>query len=164
MKNAYPSRENNRWEHALTRPLTRRTKFELLELMRADLFEYLDVLTADLYNSKKDRAIRDAEIQRIADRLKELTPLRAEALGVALKTRRLEYVPFPDTEAAHCPQSGPMDTGAQIRVAIPALAHPDSIAVAAPALHDAQLAELGATFRDSSHFVERPRRRAPTEP
>jgi hypothetical protein len=113
MKNDYPSRENNRWEHALTRPLTRRTKFELLELMRADLFEYLDVLTADLYNGKKARAFRDTEIQRIADRFKELTPLRAEALSAALKARRVEYVPFSDADAANCPQSGPMWQQAQ---------------------------------------------------
>ncbi len=113
MKSDYPSREKNRWEHALTRPLNRRTKFELLELMRADLFEYLDVLTADPYNGKKDRAIRDAEIQRIADRLKELTPLRREALGAALKAHRVEYVPFSDAESAHSPQSGAMWQEAQ---------------------------------------------------
>jgi hypothetical protein len=113
MKNEYPSREDNRWEHALTRPLTHRTKFELLELMRADLFEYLDVLSADLYNGKKARAFRDFEIQRIADRLKQLTPLRADALGAALKSRRVEYVPYSDTEAVNCPQSGPMWQQAQ---------------------------------------------------
>ncbi len=45
MKKPYPSRAEDRWEHALTMPLTRRTPYETIELIRGDLFELLDVLT-----------------------------------------------------------------------------------------------------------------------
>jgi hypothetical protein len=115
MKKPYPSREKSRWEHALTRPLSRNVKFEVLELMRIDLFEYLDVLTTDPYDDNKDRAWLNSEIQRIADRLKELTQRRAKALGAALKARRVEYMWLDDPEAALCgdPQPGVMWQPAQ---------------------------------------------------
>jgi hypothetical protein len=111
MKNAYPRREKDRWEHALTSPLSLRTKFELLELMRADLFEYLDVLTTNPYNDKaEDRAMINREIQRVADRLKGLTPARAKALRAAFKAGRVEYA-FPSkSEVAHIPRCGPTST------------------------------------------------------
>lgn len=91
MKKTYPSRDEDRWEHALLRPLSSRTKFELIELMRLDLFEYLDVLTTDPYTDKKCRASVDREILRTGERLRELTAWRAKALDVALRARRVEY-------------------------------------------------------------------------
>jgi hypothetical protein len=85
MKDAYPSRKKDRSEHALLRPITRRTKYEVIELMRADLFEYLDTLTTDFEDEDEGRDWLNNEIQRIADRLKELTPGRACAARVAMR-------------------------------------------------------------------------------
>ena len=90
MKKAYPSREKDRWEHALTRPL-HGISFELLELMRADLFEFIDVLTTSPYDDKKSCDDNSRDLQRVADRLKELTPIRAKALRKALDAGRVEY-------------------------------------------------------------------------
>jgi hypothetical protein len=105
MKKTYANREKGRWEYALTRPLSR-IKFEELELMRADLFEYLDALTTDPYDD--DRAWLNSEIQRIADRLKELTPRRARTLSAALKAGRVEYAYVShEEEADRGPQCGP---------------------------------------------------------
>jgi hypothetical protein len=110
MKKRYPSRQDDRWEHALIRPLTRKTKFEVIELMRADLFEYLDVLTTDPYDDKKGRVWLNNEIQRVADRLKKLTPIRAKALGDALEARRIEFAWLSESEAACVPHCGPLST------------------------------------------------------
>jgi hypothetical protein len=90
MKKPYPSRKEDRWEHALTRPLTRSTKFELVELMRADLFEFLDVLTTCPYDDANCNKMRAQDIKRVCDRLTELTPRRAKALRAALKAGRVE--------------------------------------------------------------------------
>jgi len=111
MKNAYPSREKCRWEHALRRPLFRNTTFEVIELMRADLFEYLDTLTTDPGNEGEGRDWLNNEIQRIADRLKELTPHRARAARAAMKAGRVDYAcnlyPDEDYRGPHCgPFSG----------------------------------------------------------
>lgn len=109
MEKPYPDRLKDRWEHALTRPLTRRTTYEVIELMRADLFEYLDVLTTDPYDDNPaGRAWRDNEIQRAADRLKELTPHRARAAQAAMKAGRVDYayVVHPE-EANRGPECGP---------------------------------------------------------
>jgi hypothetical protein len=108
MKNAYPSREKCRWEHALTRPLFRNTTFEVIELMRADLFEYLDTLTTDPGDDTEDRTWLNNEIQRIADRLKELTPRRARAARAAMIAGRVEYAYVShEEEADRGPQCGP---------------------------------------------------------
>ena len=110
MKNAYPSREKCRWQHALTRPLFRNTTFEVIELMRADLFEYLDTLTTDPGDEDEGRDWLNNEIQRIADRLKELTPNRARAARAAMKAGRIDYayVLHPDEVAPQCgPFSAP---------------------------------------------------------
>ena len=90
MKNTYPSREKDRWEHALTRPL-QGIKFEMLELMRTDLFEFLDVLTTCPYDDVRSNKERARDLQRVALRLTELTPRRAKALRAALKAGRVEY-------------------------------------------------------------------------
>jgi hypothetical protein len=90
MKKQYPPREKDRWEHALSRPL-RGLKFEMIELMRIDLFEYLDVLTTCPYDDKKSNRDRVRDLRRIAERLAELTPLRAKALGAAFDDGRVEY-------------------------------------------------------------------------
>jgi hypothetical protein len=100
MKKSCPSRAEDRWEHALLRPLTSRTKFELIELMRVDLFEYLDVLTTDPHTDKRSRASVDLEIQRTSERLKDLTAGRTKALGKAFKARRVEYIWQSDLSAA----------------------------------------------------------------
>jgi hypothetical protein len=84
MKNGYPSREKDRWEHALTGPL-HGLKFEMLELMRADLFEFLDALTTCPYNDDESNKSRAQDIQRIGQRLIELTPRRAKELRAALE-------------------------------------------------------------------------------
>jgi len=89
--NGYPSREKCRFEHALNRPLLRKTTFEVIELMRADLFEYLDILITDPGDDYKGRVWLNHEIQRIADRLKELTPRRARAARVAKEAGRIDY-------------------------------------------------------------------------
>jgi hypothetical protein len=108
MKKTYPSREKCRWEHALTRPLFRNTTFEVIELMRADLFEYLDTLTTDPGDRTEDRTWLNNEIQRIADRLKELTPHRAGAARAAMKAGRVEYAYVShEEEADRGPQCGP---------------------------------------------------------
>lgn len=91
MKNAYPSRTKDKWQHALTRPLTRRTPYETIELMRGDLFELLDLLTTNFFDHPESRAANDAEIQRVADRLKELTPYRDRAARAALRAGRIDY-------------------------------------------------------------------------
>lgn len=117
MKNAYPSREKDRWEHALTRPLTRNTPFEVIELMRVDLFELLDVLTTCPYDDGRSNKERARDIQRVAHRLVELTPQRARALRAACKAGRVEYVwlsgPVADREAHGAPPTGPMWQQAQ---------------------------------------------------
>ncbi len=91
MKKPYPSRAKDKWQHALTRPLSRRMKFETIELMRGDLFEFLDLLTTQFFDHPRSWATNDADIQRIADRLKELTPYRDRAARAALKARRIDY-------------------------------------------------------------------------
>jgi len=100
MKKPYPSRKEDRWEHALTRPLTRSTKFELVELMRADLFEYLDVLTTCPYDDPASNESRAQEIKLVSDRLTELTPRRAKALRAAFKAGRVEQGANEDDEDA----------------------------------------------------------------
>jgi hypothetical protein len=95
MKNPYPSRDKDRWEHALTRPLSG-TKFEMLELMRIDIIEYLDVLTTCPYDDEKSNKERARDLRRIALRLAELTPQRAKAMRAALRAGRVEYPSLPD--------------------------------------------------------------------
>ena len=90
MKKQYPTREKDRWEHALARPL-RGLKFEMIELMRMDLFEYLDVITTCPYDQKKYEKDRANDLRRIAARLAEMTPRRAKALRAALDAGRIEY-------------------------------------------------------------------------
>jgi hypothetical protein len=90
MNNSYPSREKDRWEHALRRPL-RGVSFEMLELMRMDLFEYLDVLTTCPYDDKESNKERAHDLLRIALRLAKLTPRRAKALYAAMEAGRVEY-------------------------------------------------------------------------
>ena len=110
MKNAYPSREKDRCEHALVRPLTRSTTFEVIELMRADLFEYLDTLTTYSGDENEDRTWLNSEVQRIADRLKEMTPHRVRAARAAMKAGRIDYayVLHPDEAGPQCgPFSAP---------------------------------------------------------
>jgi hypothetical protein len=72
-------------------PLTRRTPYETIELMRGDLFELLDVLTTHFFDQAESRTANDADIQRVADRLKELTPYRDRAARAALKAGRIDY-------------------------------------------------------------------------
>jgi len=90
MKKRYPSREKDRWEHALTRPL-QGIKFEMLELMRIDLFEYLDVLTTCPYDDDESNDSRARDLRRIAERLAELTPCRARAARTAVEAGRVEF-------------------------------------------------------------------------
>jgi hypothetical protein len=85
----YPPRENDRWEHALSRPL-RGLKFEIIELMRMDLFEYLDVITTCPYDQKKYEKERVRDLRRVAARLAEMTPRRAKALRAAFAAGRIE--------------------------------------------------------------------------
>ena len=109
MKKSYPSRKKSRWEHALTRPLSPHLKFELIELMRIDLFEFLDALTTSPYTDAASCASTNKDIQRVAARLKELTPHRAKALRAALKAGRIEYVYLPDLDTVHDrPPTDPM--------------------------------------------------------
>jgi hypothetical protein len=111
MKNLASRPELGRWEHALSRPLSGRITFELMELMRADLFEYLDVLTTDPYfEDTKGRKWLNSEIQRTADRLKALTPRRAQALGNALKAGRIEYDFISRSEVDDGPRCGPFSS------------------------------------------------------
>lgn len=97
MEKPYPSREKDRWEHALSRPLQGIT-FEMLELMRTDLFEYLDVLTTCPYNDKESNESRAHDLERVARRLAELTPRRAKALRAALKAGRVQYAWLSDPD------------------------------------------------------------------
>jgi len=91
MKKPYPSRAKDRWQHALTKPLTRRTPYETIELMRGDLFELLDILTTHFFDHPESHGANNDEIQRVADRLKELTPYRDQAARAALKAGRIDY-------------------------------------------------------------------------
>jgi hypothetical protein len=106
MRKSYPSREKDRWDHALIRPLNR-VPFEMVELMRADLFELLDVLTTGPC-SPGSRAHVDADIQAVADRLKEMTPYRARALSAAMKDGRIEWVDPDDEPPPKLPSCGPI--------------------------------------------------------
>jgi len=106
MKKAYPSREKDRWEHALARPL-RGLKFEILELMRIDLFEYLDVLTSCPYDDNESNEERAKDLRRVAERLAELTPRRARAARAALKAGRVEYAWEAEARAARSRKSEP---------------------------------------------------------
>lgn len=110
MKKTYPSRETDRWEHALTRPL-QGLKFEMLELMRADLFELLDVLTTCPYDDKESNKSRAKDLKRVAARLIELTPRRAKALRAALKAGRIEYVWLSDSKARSADRLPPPSLG-----------------------------------------------------
>jgi hypothetical protein len=116
MKSCFPSREKDRWEHALTRPL-RGLEFEMLELMRIDLFEFLDVLTTCPYNDRNSNRSRAKDLQRVARRLAELTPYRARAARAALEAGRIEYAWEAKERARHSGQSalniGPMWEQAQ---------------------------------------------------
>jgi tRNA(Ile)-lysidine synthase TilS/MesJ len=107
MKKAYPSREKDRWEHALTRPL-KGVKFEMLELMRIDLFEYLDVLTTCPYDDDESNDSRARDLRRVARRLAELTPRRARAARAALKAGRLEFAWQAEERARRSRKSAPM--------------------------------------------------------
>jgi hypothetical protein len=89
MKKQYPTREKDRWEHALTRPL-RGISFETLELMRMDLFELLDVLTTSPYTDQKSMRHLARDLRRVTVRLMELTSYRARALYGARKAGRIE--------------------------------------------------------------------------
>ena len=91
MKKTYPTRAKDRWQHALTRPLTRRMPYETIELMRGDLFELLDVLTTHFFDHSESHAANNLDIQRVADRLKELTPHRDRAARAALRAGRIDY-------------------------------------------------------------------------
>jgi hypothetical protein len=116
MKKAYPSREKDRWEHALTRPL-KGIRFEMLELMRIDLFEYLDVLSTCPYDDDESNGSRARDYRRIARRLAELTPCRARAMRAALKAKRVEYAWQAGERARrsrkYAPETGPMWEHAQ---------------------------------------------------
>jgi hypothetical protein len=111
MKKPNPSRARDKWQHALTRPLTHRTPYETIELIRGDLFELLDLLTTNIFNHPASWASNDAEIQRVADRLKELTPYRDRAARAALKAGRIDYAiniaPDDDDRSPGC---GPFST------------------------------------------------------
>jgi hypothetical protein len=78
-------------------------------------FEYLDVLTTSPYTDARSRASTEKEIQRIAARLKELTPLRASALNIALKAGRVEYAYLVEAngKAQDSPPASPMCHEAQ---------------------------------------------------
>jgi hypothetical protein len=65
MKKGHPSREKDRWEHALRCPL-RGIRFEMLELIRMDLFEYLDVLTTCPYDDKRANKECTNDLLRVA--------------------------------------------------------------------------------------------------
>ncbi len=91
MKKPYPSRSKDKWQHALMRPLTRRTPYETIELMRGDLFELLDLLTTHFFEHPETRAANNVEIQHVADRLKAIGPYRDRALQAALKAGRIDY-------------------------------------------------------------------------
>lgn len=108
MKNSYPNREDDRWGHAFRRPLAR-LPFATLELIRADLFEYLDLLTTNYYQSMAPDVLarNDAEIQRAADRLKEMTRHHSRALRVGIRAGIVECVSFSDENAPELPSCGP---------------------------------------------------------
>lgn len=111
MKRPYPSREQDRWGHALTRPLSR-LQLAALELIRADLFEYLDLLTTNYYESMAPDLLNrnDAEIQRAADRLKEITRYHSRALRAGIRGGTVECVSFSDENAPELPSCGPFST------------------------------------------------------
>jgi hypothetical protein len=100
MKKAYPTRKKDRRQHALLRPLSSRTPFATLELIRVDLLEYLDKATFGAWDDEELRLYVADEIQQIADRLKELTPIMARRLRPVLRPDR----PFDLLEAAPLPQ------------------------------------------------------------
>jgi hypothetical protein len=91
MKNSYPSRAKDKWQHALTRPITPRTPYETIELVRSDLFELLDLLTTNFFDHPDSWAANNADIQDVADRLKEIAPYRDRAARAALKAGRIDY-------------------------------------------------------------------------
>jgi len=111
MKKSYPSRESDKWQHALTRPLAR-LPFATLELIRADLFEYLDLLTTNYYESMAPDLLarNDAEIQRAADRLKEMTRHHSRALRAGVKAGIVECLSFSDENTPELPSCGPFST------------------------------------------------------
>jgi hypothetical protein len=100
MPKKYPSRLADRWEHALLRPINRSTDYELIEVMRGDLFEFLDVITTSPYS---DATYRREKIQLIADRLVEITPIRAAALRRAYEQGTVER----DDGDRELPKCGP---------------------------------------------------------
>jgi hypothetical protein len=90
---SYPTRLESRYDHAFLRPLGG-LSFEILELIRADLFEYLELLTTALYECSASEALfaaKCAEIQRTADRLKEVMRYRSKAAHARLKTRTIDH-------------------------------------------------------------------------
>ena len=92
MKKPYPSRAKDKLQHALMRPLTWRTPYETIELMRGDLFELLDLLTTHFFEHPDTRAANNAEIQHVADRLKAIAPYRDRAASrVESRAHRLRH-------------------------------------------------------------------------
>lgn len=100
MKKSYPRRKKDRRQHALLRPVSSRTPFAELELIRVDLLEYLDKATFGPWDDEELRLYVAEEIQQIADRLKELTPFMARHLRQLLRHDQ----PFDLLEAAPLPQ------------------------------------------------------------
>ena len=80
--------------------------------MRGNLFELLDLLTTHFFDGPMRRAANNADIQRVADRLNELTPYRDRAAArAALKAGRIDYAwnidPDDDNPGPTC---GPFST------------------------------------------------------
>lgn len=97
----YPTRLEDRWKHALLRPIDEKTDYELIEVMRGDLFEWLDVMTTDPHDD--DDTFLRTEVHLIAKRLIEMTPIRAKALRRAFTAGTVEM----DLSHKELPKCGP---------------------------------------------------------
>jgi hypothetical protein len=94
----------HRVQRSLSAPIPQRPKFELLEEIRLDLFTKLDIVTTNIDPEA------DAEIQNIADRLKEITRKRPRALRAAIRAGRVEEHFTDQPHCRFCHQQTPKST------------------------------------------------------
>ncbi len=83
------------WDHALTCPLPRNIRYELLETLRKDVIGYLDWVTHTMLHIDREGAL--TEIQRVADRTTRIAVMTPAALERGIQEGRLQVsddVPF----------------------------------------------------------------------
>jgi hypothetical protein len=84
MKTSRRKPNRDPWEHALTCPLPSQTSYQLLQALRQDILAYLEWVTGDLVQDGNP-AETEREIQRAADRLKQIAAMMPAAKDVAAR-------------------------------------------------------------------------------